>query len=92
MKNTQRNQYFVKLKNYDEAKNFIAYLEENGFNNCHQIQFNNPKIRVIVVDLQDLIFFAPNVTCLAAASSMGMKCISVDEFKDVADLNEELTI
>lgn len=92
MKNTQRKQYFVKLKNYEEAKNFIAYLEENGFNNFHQIKFNNSKISIIVVDLQDLIFFAPSVTCLAAASSMGMKCVSVDEFKDIANLDEELTI
>lgn len=75
----QRKQYLVKLTNSDEGKQFIDYLENNGFLNVHNITFDTLRIKVLVVDKSE--FFSTNVTCLAALAGCGIKPITIDEFK-----------
>lgn len=75
----QRKQYLVKLENATEGKKFIKYLEVNGKRNVYNINYEDLRIKVLVVD--EKVFFSTNVTCLSAAAIIGIKPISIDEFK-----------
>jgi len=78
-------QYFVKMQTKIEGDNFINLLEASGYRNVHDISYNDLKIKVIAVDKDS--FWGVNVTSLACATSCGIKCISVDEFLNIVDLN-----
>ena len=75
----QRKQYLVKLENATEGKKFIKYLENNGKRNVHNINYEDLRIKVLVVD--ENVFFSTNVTCLSAAAIVGIRPISINEYK-----------
>lgn len=87
MKHNQRKQVLVKLTNSKEGKEFIDYLENNGFINIHNISFDSLRVKVIVVDTDK--FWSTNITCLAAVASCGIKPISIEEFKNIIDLKNQ---
>ncbi len=87
MKQTQRKQHLVKLNNAKEGNEFIEYLEQNGFDNIHNLSFENLRIKVIGVT--DKKFGAVSVTCLAALASSKIYPISVDEFKNCVELKNQ---
>lgn len=77
----QRKQYLVKLSNEIEGNQFIKYLENNGFDNVHNIDFERLRIKVLVVDGKS--FFSTNVTCLAALAGCQIKPISTNDFMSI---------
>ena len=87
----QRKQYLVQLS---EAKGnrFIKFLENEGFLNVHNIDFEDLKLKVLVVD--DKKFFGTNVTCLAVLSSKNIRPISIEKFvaEYKANINTDYTI
>ena len=82
---TQRKQYLVKLNGEIEGEDFISLLEENGYSNPSKISYKDMQIKVLVVDEDK--FFPTNVTCLSAAATVGIKTITVDEFLEISNLN-----
>ena len=88
MKQTQRKQYLVKLNNAKEGNEFIEYLEQNGFDNIHNLSFESLRIKVIGVT--DQKFGALSVTCLAALAGSKIYPISVEEFKNWFNSNKQI--
>jgi len=88
MKQTQRKHHVVKLNNAKEGDEFIKYLEQNGFINVHNLSFENLRIKVIGVG--DQKFGALSVTCLAALASSKIYPISVEEFKNWFNSNNQI--
>ena len=76
----QRKQFLVKLDNSNEGKTFIDYLEDNGFINLQHLTYDKLRIKVLVINEKE--FFTTNVTCLSAATMIGIKPISINEFKE----------
>ena len=81
---TEKKQYFVKLNSQVEGDDFINLLEDNGYINLHKIAYKDLKVKVIAVD--SIKFFAVNVTSLACAANCGIKYITVDDFKRIFKL------
>ena len=79
MDKATKKQALVKLANPIEGNDFIEYLEDKGFENVHNLTFENLRIKVLVVRKGE--FFATNATCLAALANSGVRPISVNEFK-----------
>ena len=85
----QRKQYLVKLNNSIEGNKFIKYLEDNGLKNVHNVSQESLRIKVLVVD--ENVFFSTNVTCLSAAAIVGIKPISIEEFKEEFEYQFNIT-
>ena len=86
----QRKQYLVKLDNATNGNNFISYLEKNGFKNLQNLNYEDLRIKVLVIDQNK--FFTTNVTCLSAAAMVGIKPISIDDFKDEFENENNLSL
>lgn len=86
----QRKQYLVKLDNSNEGRTFINYLEQNGFKNLQNLSYETLRIKVFVI--QKYEFFTTNVTCLSAAAMVGIKPISIDEFKEEFENENTLSL
>ena len=85
----QRKQFLVKLSDEEQGNKFIKFLENEGFENVHNISFEGLKIKVLVVG--DEKFFGTNVTCLAALANKNIKPITIEEFIVKYKSNLEIT-
>ena len=88
MKNTQRNQIIVKVKKEKECREFIEFLNCVGFENVKNISYQDLQVKVLIVDLDQFKFFPTNITCLAAAASVGKKAVEIEDFKCYVEENE----
>ena len=81
MKTEQRKQILVELENKEKGNDFILWLENNGYANVQNLNFDSLKIKVIVVDVNAKSFFGTGVTCIACSVSSGNHPVSIDNFK-----------
>ena len=81
MKTTQREQILVKLENKEKGNDFILWLENNGYANVQNLNFDSLKIKVIVVDVNAKTFFGTSVTSIACSVSSGNHPVSIANFK-----------
>ena len=64
----------------------IKYLEKAGYTNAQNISFDGLRVKVLVVDELSKVFYATNVTCLAAFNGKG-NILNFEEFKVINEVN-----